>query len=127
MTQHLFTANIPVDPNSTDLNYCTVFCVPKCVTLQFIFQYLYIIDDSEHNSRGRASLASKPPTFTVGPDDADAEGDAWLRRQGRSRRTSRVTRQHSYDDELKNISGSGSGGGQGGGGEPGLGKWCEYL
>lgn len=95
--------------------------------LHFIFQYLYITDDSEHNGRGRASPASKPPTFTVGPDDADAEGDAWRRRQGRSRRASRVTRQHSYDDELKNISGGGSGGGQGGGGEPGLGKSGEYL
>jgi len=108
--------------------YVTVpFLCTEMRTLQFIFQYLCIIDDSEHNGRGRASPASKPPTFTVGPDDADAEGDAWRRRQGRSRRASRVTRQHSYDDELKNISGGGSGGGQGGGAEPGLGKSGEYL
>lgn len=71
------------------------------------------------------SPASKPPAVTVGSDDADAEGDAWRRRQGRSRRMSRVTRQHSYDDDLKNTSGS-VGSSQGGGGEPGLGKQGEY-
>lgn len=81
---------------------------------------MYIADDSEHNGRSRGSPASKPPTVTVGLDDADAEGDAWRRRQGRSRRMSRVTRQHSYDEELKNIAGGGSS--QGGGGDPGLGK-----
>ncbi|KDR14477.1 Protein piccolo [Zootermopsis nevadensis] len=76
-------------------------------------------DDSEHNGRGRSSPGSKPPTVTVGSDDVDSEGDAWRRRQGRSRRMSRVTRQHSYDDDMNNT--SGGGGSQAGGGDAGLG------
>jgi hypothetical protein len=79
----------------------------------------YVVDDVEHNGRSRASPGSKPPTVTVGSDDADSDGDAWRRRQGRSRRMSRVTKQHSYDEELNNTSG---GGGQAGGGDAGLGK-----
>jgi hypothetical protein len=93
--------------------------------LKNIYDQLYIVDDSEHNGRGRASPGSKPPTVTVGSDDGDAEGEAWRRRQGRSRRMSRVTRQHSYDDEIKNT--SGGGGNQVGGADAGLGKCYEYL
>ncbi|KAJ9589583.1 hypothetical protein L9F63_017221, partial [Diploptera punctata] len=66
-------------------------------------QKLQAGDDCEQNGRSRPS----PPIVSIGVDDADAEGEAWRRRQGRSRRMSRVTRQHSYDDELKNASGGG--------------------
>jgi hypothetical protein len=90
------------------------------LTLNQYYQLYYYADDSEHNGRGRASPGTKPPTVTVGSDDIDAEAEAWRRRQGRSRRMSRVTRQHSYDDEIKNT--SGTGGNQVGGGEAGLGK-----
>ena len=60
----------------------------------------------------------------------DAEDRRRLSRHGGGtvRRKSRVTRQHSYDDEIKtaSMSGGGGGGGSGGGqsshvGEPGLG------
>jgi hypothetical protein len=90
------------------------------LTSNHFHQLCYIVDDSDHNGRGRASPGTKPPTVTVGSDDVDAEAEAWRRRQGRSRRMSRVTRQHSYDDEIKNT--SGAGGNQVGGGDPGLGK-----
>ncbi|XP_069701298.1 regulating synaptic membrane exocytosis protein 1 [Periplaneta americana] len=78
-------------------------------------------EDSDHNGRGRASPGTKPPTVSIATDDADAEGEAWRRRQGRTRRMSRVTRQHSYDEELKNASGGGGPGGGGSGGDTGLG------
>ncbi|PSN30148.1 hypothetical protein C0J52_26332, partial [Blattella germanica] len=73
--------------------------------------------EPEQNGRSRPSPTTKPPIVSIGTDEADADGEAWRRRQGRSRRMSRVTRQHSYDDELKNASGVA---GPGGGGEPAL-------
>ncbi|XP_068081190.1 regulating synaptic membrane exocytosis protein 2 [Anabrus simplex] len=74
-------------------------------------------DGNEHNERGRPSTGD-----ALNPEEQE-DAEAWRRHRGRTRRKSRVTRQHSYDDELKNAAGatatSTSGGG--GGGEGGLG------
>ncbi|XP_053594404.1 regulating synaptic membrane exocytosis protein 1 isoform X2 [Microplitis demolitor] len=95
--------------------------------------------DRHSNDRGRPtspSRTAKTPSIEqegdIGEDEDERRRRAARRSGGTIRRKSRVTRQHSYDDEIKpggtlGSGGAGGGGGGGGGGgqtshnEPGLG------
>ncbi|XP_063222344.1 regulating synaptic membrane exocytosis protein 2 [Bacillus rossius redtenbacheri] len=54
---------------------------------------------------GRSRSGSVCPLDQQAPDDPD-EAEEWRRRRGRTRRKSRVQKQHSYDDDVKNGGGA---------------------